>query len=58
LPFFQFNEKRVNFVLLSGKGREKKGEKNEENFNVFFHNEKFGYKSKEIFTSDLKIANK
>jgi hypothetical protein len=44
---------------LGGKGRGKEGEKKKDkDFNVFFHNEKFGYKSKEIFTSDLKIAHR
>jgi len=35
--------------LLGGKGRGKEDEKKDEDFNVFFHNEKFGYKSKGFF---------
>jgi hypothetical protein len=33
--------------LLGGKGIGKNGEKKDEGFNVFFHNEKLGYKIRE-----------
>jgi hypothetical protein len=41
LPFFEFGEKGINFVLLGEKERGKEGEKKEKDFNEVFHKKIF-----------------